>query len=540
MDKYTMVVIDDIRTVVNGIAAEMDWSREGIEIVGAASNGEAGLELIRDKKPDLIVTDIRMPRLNGIEMIRALQALDLHGKVIFISGYSDFEYTRSAIKMGAFDYVLKPFTPSQLREVVLKARDAIAEERDQLRRRSDMERKLLESMPLLRQEYLGVLIRFASSPAAIDKRWDFLDIRLDRERLDVLVFEIDRFEDWTRSLPIGEIELLRFAVQNVLEETVQNATKGLVFRDGLGRFVALANAVPELDMTALAERCCRHVERYAKCTVSSGVSMTAVSPAELPGAYRQAMEALSYTFYTEGGSVFAYGDLGPSGETVVRCSSEDEKELNYCVRSGNIDKARLVLDSLFTAWSYSRGKPSPEQTVRVLRGLAEGIVDTAAETADEQAAAEWRKREGAPLTEPQTSIGAMREGLYALTERACGFVNSRHQASAQTTIAETMRHIRETLSVNQSVQDYAKRAHLSASYFANLFKKLTGMSVMQFVTQERIEKAKQLLAEGRTVTETASLLGYEERSYFSDVFKKHSGMTPTEFRMRYADKEPQA
>lgn len=113
-----VVIVEDEELVRRGIALAVDWQSVDCTVVGEAANGEEGLEIIRREKPDLIVTDIKMPRLDGIEMLRQLRAEGNAAAVILLTAYSDFAYAQSAVKLGAADYLLKPFHDGELEEAV--------------------------------------------------------------------------------------------------------------------------------------------------------------------------------------------------------------------------------------------------------------------------------------------------------------------------------------------------------------------------------------------------------------------------------------
>lgn len=527
--RFTMVVIDDIPAVINGISRDMDWSSFGIEIVGAASSGEEGLSLIRETLPDIIVTDIRMPKLSGIEMMRELQQELPQSKFIFISGYSDFNHAQNALRLGAFDYILKPFTPQQLADVVKKASEEMEAERRENARLSDMQQKLRESMPLLRQEYLNLLIRFPAPQDLLLKRWDFLQINMQSSPLAVIVMEIDRFIQKSEGISVNDAELLRFAVQNIVEETVLKVTQGIIFRDSVHRFIVMVNPGPDKSALDIAEACRENVVKYSKSTVSAGVSKAIEDLSELPTAYRQAVEALTYTFFTGGNSVFFWEHVRQRQEVLQRPDTELEKELIYALRSGNEEHAERSLLMLLEDAEHTGDMPSPYSAKAFCIELAALIRDTVPELKDEPQLAELMKR----LTSPQTLRSELHETLKALCKISCQQVQSRQQSSAQETIQSVIRYIRSHLHLNLMVGDYAAHVHLSTSYFSNLFKKVTGMSVAAFVIQEKMEQAKLMLIEQRTISEVAESLGYEERSYFSDVFKKTIGLTPSEFRTKY-------
>ncbi|MGO4274987.1 helix-turn-helix domain-containing protein [Paenibacillus sp. TAF58] len=115
-------------------------------------------------------------------------------------------------------------------------------------------------------------------------------------------------------------------------------------------------------------------------------------------------------------------------------------------------------------------------------------------------------------------------------------IQKRHVEDANQVVEQVIAHIRQNVASNMTVNDYAKLVYLSGSYFANLFKKVTGMTVVQFVTTERMEQAKIMLAQGKQVQEIAQAIGYEDRPHFSELFKKHTGMTPSDFKQLYSAK----
>lgn len=530
---FTMVVIDDIRAVVNGISRDMDWSGLGIEIVGTASSGEKGLALVREKLPDIIVTDIRMAKLNGIEMMRELRPQLPEAKFIFISGYSDFDHAQDALRLGAFDYILKPFTPQQLAGVVRKAAEELEADRRQNEQLSDMQQKLRESMPLLRQEYLSLLVRFTASPETLHRRWEFLQLDMEPSPLAVVVLEMDHFVQKSEGIPVNDAELLRFAVQNIVEETVLRTAKGILFRESVHRFVLIVNTAGGVNALAIAEECRENAERYSKCTVSAGVSRTVQGLDELPGAYQQAVEALTYTFYTGGNSVFFWEHIRQRPEVLPRPDADLEKELIYALRSGNAAQAEKALLALLETAGTTEELPSPDSAKALCVELAALIRNAVPELTESPELTELMKA----LTSPRTLLSDLRESLKMLCRMSCTQVQSRLQFTAQETIQTAVRYIRDHLHLNLMVGDYAAHVHLSTSYFSNLFKKVTGLSVGTFVIQAKMEQAKLLLAGDMPITEIAESLGYEERSYFSDVFKKTTGLTPTEFRAAYGPRQ---
>lgn len=170
---YKVVVVEDEKRVRQGIVMGTDWSKINCIVMGEAANGEEGIKIIRKCRPDIVVTDIRMPKMTGLEMIQAIQEDELHPYVIFLTAYDDFAYAQQALKMGAVDYLLKPFKDGQLEDAVLNVlaknkRDAERREqwggelRDELREelsgelrldRGDKSKYIMDAIAYVEQNY---------------------------------------------------------------------------------------------------------------------------------------------------------------------------------------------------------------------------------------------------------------------------------------------------------------------------------------------------------------------------------------------------
>ena len=249
-DIATLCIIDDIPSVVEGIATQIDWAGCGIRVAGTALDGEEGLQLIRRERPDIVLTDIRMPNMDGIEMMTKLKEAEIPSKMIFFSGYTDFEYAQQAVRLGAFDYLTKPHSLQQITDIVLKARETVLAERREQARLREIEGKVKDSLPILRQEFFNLLLRHPTSASSVQRRWAFLQIDMPQTDLAVMVIEIDQFDKRCGHLPIEEIELIRFSLQNIVEETIGARTSGVVFRETMSRFVAVYHAPDAFDTSS--------------------------------------------------------------------------------------------------------------------------------------------------------------------------------------------------------------------------------------------------------------------------------------------------
>lgn len=532
-NRISMCVFDDITSVIEGISYGIPWSDYGIEIIGTASDGEEGLRIVHELQPDIVLTDIRMPVIDGLELTRKVLEADSSCKVILLSGYTEFSYAQKAIRLGAFDFVSKPFSLDDIVGVVRKAVHDLELERSNHRRIYEMEARVRESMPLLRQEYFNLLLRYSSSEESAREKWGFLDIKMRREGFIVMVVEIDHFSMTIETLPISEAELTRFALQNILEETIAEYAQGLVFRESMNRLVIIYNSTPQIEPEALAEICCDHCAKYSRYTVSIGVSQEMDLISQIYIGYQQAVSALSYTFYTGGNGVFGYGDFGQSEQRVRIYTLDQENELLFALRSGNQDSALGVLRQINKNCAKIQPLPDPQYLIAMYDELAYMVLRVLEEKLPEDDMKELKTDIEEHRKKERTSLSELQDSLEQLCIKGCVLQDKYRTTEAEKVIYTAIQYIKSHLHMELSVNECARQIHLSSSYFSNLFKKVTGQTFLHYVTNERMEHAKRMLMAGDQVQEVASKLGYEDRRYFSDVFKKNTGMTPSEFKQAY-------
>ncbi|MFC5452853.1 response regulator [Paenibacillus aestuarii] len=191
---YSLLIVDDERWVRQGLRTTIDWQAEGVEVLGDAEDGEEALAFLDTQVPDIIITDIKMPRMDGLAFIEAVKARQLLCKFIIISGYSEFSYAQKAMRFGVADYVLKPIEETQVLEVVRQCIAQIQRENHEQDEIAQMSARMRESLPLARQQYVEtMLLNESASNERNVKLWDQLHFRLDPNHLQVMIMKV---YDW--------------------------------------------------------------------------------------------------------------------------------------------------------------------------------------------------------------------------------------------------------------------------------------------------------------------------------------------------------
>ncbi|MRN56029.1 response regulator [Paenibacillus monticola] len=531
-----LCVIDDIKSVVDMISRKPHWAEHGIEVVATALDGEEGLQVIRQTLPDIVLTDIRMPRMDGLAMTQAILEFAPSCKIIILSAYSEFSYAQQAIRLGAIDFVKKPFSLEEIVNVVLKAKQVCLQERQEQEKLKAMEGKIKESLPILRQEYLTFLMQHQTTELSAKSRWEYLGIPLAQQDFIVFIAEIDHFAEKYQTQPVQEIELVRFSLQNILEETIAAWTTGIVFREATNRYVCIINGSdPELA-EQITEACCSNVSRYSRNTISIGMSLCVSTIQELAAAYGQSLSALAYHFYTDGNAVYSYTNILNKPRAASSYSATTEQEFLFALRSGNREKSQLVLQGIFDELLELDPLPEPQYVENIGYELSFKICRVMLELFPYEKVEPLEQRVNLLKIRAHPSLQEIRGLLGDLCAEGCRWIEEDRSIESTKIIHQAKAYICDNLHTSLSLEQVAKQINLSQGYFSNLFKKVLGTSFQQFVMHEKMEKAKSMLIEGLQVQEIAMELGYEHRRYFSDVFKKHTNMTPSEFKISYLGK----
>lgn len=533
----TICIIDDIKSVVEMIARKPQWQEHGIEVAGTALDGEEGLGMIRRLRPDIVLTDIRMPRMDGLEMTRAILQFAPECRIIILSAYSEFSYAQQAIRLGAMDFVKKPFSVEEIVNVVLKARNLCLQEREEQDKLKAMELKIKESLPILRQEYLTFLMQHQTTGPSAKARWQYLGIPLEQENFTVFIAEIDQFAGKYRAQPVQEIELIRFTLQNILEETISVWTRGVIFREATNRYVCIINTDNPGIAGQVTEACCANVSRYSRYTISVGMGLCVSTIHELADSYRQALSALAYHFYTDGNAVYSYAHIAHKQRVAGSSYSiSAEQDFLFALRSGNLDKCRLVLDQIFGELLQLDPLPAPQYVENIGYELSFKICRVMLELFPYEKVQSLEQRVHQLQNRPHPSLQDIRLLLEGLCGEGCRWIEEDRSVESSRIVHQAKAYICAHLHTTLTLEQVAGQVNLSPGYFSNLFKKVLGISFQQFVMHEKMEKAKVMLIEGLQVQEIATELGYEHRRYFSEVFKKYTDMTPSEFKISHLGK----
>lgn len=336
---YKMIVVDDEYFVRLGIPETVDWAKYDVEVVATAVNGKDGLEKIRALKPDVVISDVKMPIMNGVEMVKALHDENFDGMMIMLSGYNDFEYAKSALESGVFKYLLKPVDNEELIETVKTACEKLEKKRKQERMLADMD----IGLPVIKQKLVDDIFHGEIDDSVFSKL-ELYDLPVIENGVVVYCKADVKTDDVDTDEKVGKaLEILQKGVLDMLGEskTIYSRT---------GKRVAFATEIKEVDLLeAKLREVLRAYEKQSKILVSIGISKEFGSVFEISTAFGTA-------------KFLAYNKLFASINSVNVSNDEDKKlykkhivdALQYVSEHyKECDlKIKVVADHLFVSESY--------------------------------------------------------------------------------------------------------------------------------------------------------------------------------------------
>ncbi|QMV40990.1 response regulator [Cohnella cholangitidis] len=526
-----LIVDDEVRTR-EFLHHRIPWDTLGLDEVESAKNGFAALERVGEWHPDIILCDIRMPKMDGIEFAKRLRQTDLDAKLIFLSGFSDKEYLFSAIQLQAFQFIEKPIRPDVLMDAVgqaVRAQQAeAAKKAEEIRLQSAYD----ANIPILRREMVRKLITDPSSPhvlPALGNRGTFL---LPVEGpYTVAVAPVF----WNPVLYAKDVK----TVQDELLERLGNDPTAREW-NMIGGFDSqswLVLIMPGKFGSSYGEgkqrldRLHGMLQRYldSRIAFKLGVGNAARHLAEIPESYRSAFEAGNLEFYKERGGITFASELG--GHEPLETDWEELKQFREAIRKGDVVQATRHVHDLSARARKCRDldiirvKDVYFQFLLILLEVAlqQGLTDN-----DEAGESRyiWKEIDRIPDL----------KGLenYVLSFLAPFLREEGESRAGSGKLREIIRYIHAHFhDRNFAIQAIADHVNLSETYLCSFFKKQRGQTIKEYITATRVEKAKELLADQeRKLYEIALSVGIGDANYFTTFFKKYAGCTPSEYRER--------
>lgn len=517
---YKVFFVEDEIITREGIRENVDWLSSGFEFCGEAADGEMALPLLRTSQPDVLITDIKMPFMDGLQLSKIVRERMPWIKIVILSGHDEFEYAQKAISLGVTEYLLKPVTVQKLQTVLQKLAGQLDQERKEQANLKKLQEQLEENRTMLRERLLSKLVIGAVSPAEAVEQGQTLGLDLVARHYLVMILKLE-LGDRTEQYDHDEYQRIQ---ETITERVEKDPDVFLLKRDWGDITLIMKGSTPEYleeERDVLLEGIYQIVanSRY-KLAVGIG-----------PSKDRIADISLSFV------------------DALLRIQSRDNNlELNQTIEQ----KELLKLDKVAIENYLHSGKKDEfnEYFNKYIGGLGETalrstliknyiFVDVILATAKivnelgfeiDKVIPELNSIE--MILSNVKSVEELQEQAYKILSIGLSYRDSRPNGQHVHLIHQAKEYIEQHYAdPNLSLNEVAACANLSASHFSVVFSQETHQTFKEYLTEIRMTRAKELLR--MTTLRSADIaykVGYNDPHYFSSVFKKHTGLSPIEFR----------
>lgn len=532
---YRLVMIEDELIVRRNIIKKVKWDECGFEIVGEAENGKEGLEIIESLNPDVIISDIEMPFMDGLELASIVREKYPTMKIILLTGFDEFKYAQKAIELNVIEYILKPVSLEDMVKVLKKVRLQLDKEISEKEDIEILKSHYLESIPIIRANFLNTLITNKQDREEVIGRAAGLNLNLNGDMFLLSVISIDKNSIGGTNFKYEDFELLKFAILNTTEEIIMKYDVGVAFC--YENYVAIIFSFDENDKVYILNKTFRileeirqNIEKYMKLTVTIGIGNFCSQIENISDSYISAIAALDYRLVIGNNRLIYIEDLEPKNHEKVVFDDNKEHLLLTSIKVGSEEEVNNAIEKTFDEIIEVKASFSDYQ-VYVLELLA-AIVKVTKELEVDMGTIFGQNYNLFHEMFKFNTIDEVKGWFKKICLKLMNFISVRRTNSCKMHVERAKGYIKGNYKNSElSINEVSNFLHISPSYFGAIFKEETSETFSSFLLKVRMENAKDLICTTSFKNfEIAERVGYADQHYFSYCFKKYFKVSPNEFR----------
>lgn len=540
MNEIKVFLVEDEMVIRRGIKNSIDWEKEGYIFCGEASDGELAYPMIIKEKPDILITDIRMPFMDGLELCKLVKKELPNIKILILSGYDEFDYAKEAIRLGVTEYLLKPISSGKLLEALNGVSESIRREKED----KDLVRKYMEEMrentEHEKQKFFEQMIAGNLSMADALETGKKYEMNLSAGMYNLLLFRFTLGEENRKSGELlGEAEY-------AIEKLTERLEYVFEFQRGVEGWAFLLMADNEEQMSERVKELSKDLEEimknYSTIAYFGGIGQPVARLRELEESFREAERALAARFTMELNRIISVEDI----RMAQNVDTLDDIEITSF---GEIEKTRTMLEKFLNNGAEDEIdefvdvyiNELPEENLKsvlmrqyiimdayiVMMSFCEKIEGIEGEMQAQSEELKNSMKTSQTLEEIKNYIRMLLKKIIGVRDTISGRRYSDIIEIAKDQIRKT--YMSDEISLNT----IAAEEGMSPSYFSSIFSKEMGKTFVEYLTEIRMDRAKELLmCSSMKTSEIGYEVGYKDPHYFSYIFKKTQNCTPKEFRAR--------
>jgi len=523
---YKAILVDDEPRILNGLHEIVRWEDYGIEIAGQANNGQDALRMIENGGISIVITDIRMPEMDGLELIRQIRQQERAIKTIILSGYDDFNYVKEAAKLGIENYLLKPVVRDELSSTLF---DII----HKMKQETEQQIELRSSAMILRNNILNRWLTGTITRMNLTERADLLQIDLTSQNYMVCLFKI-LFEDDHESR-----DLTNYAFENICNELLNTAHGNVITLTDFNGCVAVIFHGNEEDCDEavvhnLLAECISACSKFLRCKVFATIGSRETDCQYVSKSYSTASQLMEYRMIMPADSIVSYERVAKRPLINNISTSMNFDSLQNSVSQQNEKEAINWIEEAFNTIGQTEGiTPLHVQTIcveilyRILSALNQMKINTSMLLDDHE--------DGLTPFLKAKNLNEMRDWLTSVVLKA--FEHIRHADDDLNPITKrVLLYLDKHYADNISLKTIAATFNVNAAYLGQLIINDRKDTFSNLLNIRRMDEAKKLLSgTSLSLNEIAEKVGYVNQTYFNTIFKKIVGIYPTKFRLEHSE-----
>ncbi|WP_312094665.1 response regulator transcription factor [Niallia sp.] len=512
---YKVLIVDDEKIIVEGISSVIDWEALDLEVIGTARNGIDAYEKIVMQKPDIVISDIRMPGIDGISLVSKVSEELPFIKFILLSGFSEFEYARSAMQYGVKHYLLKPCNEDKITAALKDIKNELNAKMMHHTFNLELQEKYKQAKPYIKAQLLTEFLAGKSYSSDDLSHYRFLfDNEIDHQQVRVILFKIECEFSY---------EYL-FAIKNIGGEIFESPLLSTNINESV-LFILEDNGDEEILFSQI-ERIRELLYRYYKQAVTVAIS-DVDEVQNVRKLYLEANECLEYRFYLGEGTIITQKDIFQEKADLPIDFTIDEQWIGLKIKSGHINDICKEIESIFNKMA------DLHLEISLTKSYCIQLYFSIIKTADNEQMKDYLYAVSKLLS--METVQQMKEYLETMAKEISNVYYNRFKSKQSSIIKRVIAVVNENLnnpdlSLKMVANDIL---YMNPDYLGKLFKQETGQRFSAYLTKLRIEKAVEIILkmDDVKVGMLAEMIGFGNNpQYFSQVFKKHTGYTPSEYQ----------